>query len=176
MTIKTYLDTSPEVHTSAYIDEHAVIIGDVVIEADASVWPMCVIRGDVNSIRIGRKSNIQDGSILHVTHKGPYDPEGGPLQIGEGVTVGHGAILHACTIGNYCLVGMGATVLDHVLMEEFSMVGAGSVVPPGKHIKSGELWVGNPAKKVRELSHEQKESLIYSAEHYVKLKATYQGQ
>jgi len=122
------------------------------------------------------KRPIQDGSILHVTHQGPYDPEGGPLHIAEGVTVGHGAILHACNIGNYCLVGMGATILDHVVMEEFSMVGAGSVVPPGKHIKSGELWVGNPAKKVRELSHKQRESLIYSAEHYVKLKSTYQGQ
>ena len=175
MTIKTYLDNTPQIHDSVYVDEHAVVIGDVVIEEDASIWPMCVIRGDVNSIHIGAQSNIQDGSILHVTHEGPYDPEGGPLRIGRGVTVGHGAILHACTIGDYCLIGMGSTVLDHVIMEQFSMIGAGSVVPPGKHIKSGELWVGNPAKKVRDLTQSQRDSLVYSAEHYVKLKGTYQG-
>lgn len=175
MNIRPFKNHHPEIHTTAYIDPMAVVIGQVQIAEDASVWPMTVIRGDVNHITIGPGSNIQDGSILHVTHQGPYDPEGGPLTIGRGVTVGHGAILHACHIGDYCLVGMGATVLDKAQMHHHSILGAGSVLPPGKVIKSGELWVGNPAKKVKELSDQQMESLVYSARHYVKLKQQYQG-
>ncbi len=174
MNIRPFKSHHPEIDPSAYIDPMAVVIGQVKIAEDASVWPMTVIRGDVNHITIGAASNIQDGSILHVTHQGPYDPEGGPLTIGQGVTVGHGVILHACQIGDYCLVGMGATVLDKAQMQPHSMLGAGSVLPPGKVINSGELWVGNPARKVKDLTDEQMESLVYSARHYVKLKQQYQ--
>lgn len=176
MNIRKHQGTTPTIDETAYIDPAAVVIGDVHIAEDASVWPMTVIRGDVNSIRIGEASNIQDGSILHVTHVGPYDPEGGPLLIGQGVTVGHGAILHACRVDDYCLVGMGATILDKAHMEHHSMLGAGSVLPPGKTIKTGELWVGNPARKVKNLTEKQMESLEYSAKHYVKLKNQYRSQ
>lgn len=164
----------PAIADSAYIDQAAVIIGEVEIADDVSVWPMVVIRGDVNSITIGARSNIQDGCVLHVTHRSEFNPAGGPLVIGSDVTVGHGAVLHACQIDDYCLVGMGSTVLDGAHMEHHSMLGAGSVLPPGKIIKTGELWVGNPAKKAKVLTESQQQSLEYSARHYVKLKQQYQ--
>ncbi|MGJ8662265.1 MAG: gamma carbonic anhydrase family protein [Marinicella sp.] len=163
----------PIIADSAYVDTTAVVIGHVEIGADVSIWPMAVIRGDVNRIRIGDKSNIQDGCILHVTHCSDNNPEGGPLTIGCGVTVGHGAVLHACQVDDYCLVGMSATLLDDSHMEHHSMLGAGSVLPPGKIVKTGELWVGNPAKKVKELTPSQLQSMEYSAKHYVKLKQQY---
>ncbi len=164
MNIRPFQQHQPSIADSAYIDSTAVVIGQV---------PMTVIRGDVHQITIGAMSNIQDGSILHVTHRSSHNPDGGPLNIGQGVTVGHGAILHACRIGDYCLVGMGSTILDEAQMEHHSMLGAGSVLPPGKIIKTGELWVGNPAKKVKHLSQSQVDSLEYSAQHYVKLKEQY---
>ncbi len=133
---------------------------------------MAVIRGDVNFIRIGHNTNIQDGSILHVTHKGEYG-DGAPLIIGNNVTVGHGAILHACTIGNNCLIGMGATIMDNCIIEDDAMIGAGTMLPPNKHVKSRELWLGNPAKKVRELTDEQVRQIDYSAQQYIKLKNNY---
>ena len=173
MTIRKFENTFPKIHDSAYIDSQACIIGDVEIGKNSSIWPMTVIRGDVNHIKIGSDTNIQDGSILHVTHKSEDDLAGGPLIIGNGVTVGHGAILHACEIGDYCLIGMGATIMDKCVIEHHAMIGAGSVVPPNKHIKSGELWLGNPAKKVRNLNKEQIQQLEYSANHYVKLKGKY---
>ena len=173
MSVRKFGDQQPQIHDSAYIDPQACVIGDVIIGKNSSIWPMTVVRGDVNSITIGRDTNIQDGSILHVTHKSARDLNGGPLKIGNGVTVGHGAILHACEIGDYCLIGMGATVMDKCVIEHHSMIAAGSVVPPNKHIKSGELWLGNPAKKVRGLTEKQKADLKYSANHYVKLKNKY---
>ena len=171
--IRNFSTHKPSFDKTVYIDAAATVIGQVSLGNDVSVWPSTVIRGDVNKINIGANSNIQDGSILHVTHVGPYDTEGGPLTIGSGVTVGHGAILHACDIGDYCLVGMGSTILDKAQMEHHSMLGAGSVLPPGKVIKTGELWVGNPAKKVKDLTAKQIEWLEYSAHHYVKLKNQY---
>ncbi len=171
--IRKFENFTPKFHDSAYIDNQACIIGDVEIGKNSSIWPMTVVRGDVNSIRIGNDTNIQDGSILHVTHKSAQDLNGGPLTIGDGVTVGHGAILHACKIGDYCLIGMGATVMDKCVIEHHAMIGAGSVVPPNKHIKTGELWLGNPAKKIRDLTEKQMEELEYSANHYVKLKNKY---
>lgn len=173
MNIRNFKDFKPSFNDSAYIDPAATVIGQVTLGDHVSVWPAAVIRGDVNHITIGADSNIQDGSILHVTHVGPYDTEGGPLRIGKGVTVGHGAILHACDVGDYCLVGMGSTLLDKSQMEHHSMLGAGSVLPPGKTIKTGELWVGNPAKKVKDLTAKQIQWLEYSAAHYVKLKNQY---
>jgi len=173
MNIRPFQTHHPQLGNHVYVDATAVVIGDVSIGDDASVWPMAVIRGDVNHIRIGPASNIQDGSVLHVTHRSADNPEGGPLIIGQGVTVGHGVILHACQIGDYCLVGMGSTVLDGAIMEPHSMLGAGSVLPPGKQVASGELWVGNPARKVKDLSSAARQSLAYSAQHYVKLKQQY---
>ncbi len=174
MSIRKFENYIPQIHDSTYIDPQSCVIGDVKIGKNCSIWPMTVVRGDVNSIRIGDDTNIQDGSILHVTHKSAHDLAGGPLKIGKGVTIGHAAILHACEIGDYCLIGMGATVMDKCVIEHHSMVGAGSVVPPNKHIKTGELWLGNPAKKIRDLTPKQMADLEYSANHYVKLKNKYQ--
>jgi len=175
MSVRKFGDKQPQIHETTYIDSQACVIGDVKIGKNSSIWPMTVVRGDVNSIIIGCDTNIQDGSILHVTHKSPRDLNGGPLKIGNGVTVGHGTILHACDIGDYCLIGMGATVMDKCVIENHSMIAAGSVVPPNKHIKSGELWLGNPAKKIRDLTDKQKADLEYSANHYVKLSENYQN-
>ena len=173
MSIRKFGDKHPVIHNSAYIDPQACVIGDVAIGKDSSIWPMTVIRGDVNSIKIGSDTNIQDGSILHVTHKSERDLNGGPMKIGNGVTIGHAAILHACEIGDYCLIGMGATIMDKCVIENHAMIGAGSIVPPKKHIKSGELWLGNPAKKIRDLNAEEIAYLEYSAQNYVKLKNQY---
>jgi len=171
--IRKFENISPNIHDSAYVDPQACVIGEVEIGKNSSIWPMTVVRGDVNSIKIGYDTNIQDGSILHVAHKSAHDLNGGPLKIGNGVTVGHAAILHACEIGDYCLIGMGATVMDKCIIEHHAMIGAGSVVPPNKHIKSGELWLGNPAKKIRDLTEKQMAELEYSANHYVRLKEKY---
>ncbi|MDH5435964.1 MAG: gamma carbonic anhydrase family protein [Gammaproteobacteria bacterium] len=170
MTIRTFENFTPKIDTTAFIDETALVLGDVVIGADSSIWPMTTVRGDVNSIRIGQRTNIQDGSVLHVTHDGEFAPGGFELTIGDNVTVGHGVILHACTVGNYCLVGMGATVLDGAILEDYAMVGAGSLVSPGKVIEGGYLWLGSPARKVRVLTEKEKKWLEYSADHYVQLK------
>jgi carbonic anhydrase/acetyltransferase-like protein (isoleucine patch superfamily) len=127
----------------------------------------------VNTIHIGARSNVQDGSVLHVTHDGPYAPGGRELILGADVTVGHRVILHACTIGNACLIGMGSIVLDNVVTEDLVMIGAGSVVTPGKKLESGNLYVGSPARRVRELKPAEVEFLTYSAAHYVKVKDEY---
>jgi carbonic anhydrase/acetyltransferase-like protein (isoleucine patch superfamily) len=171
--IRKFENMYPNIHSSVYIDDHACVIGDVKIGKNSSIWPMTVVRGDVNSIQIGSDTNIQDGSILHVTHKSAHDLKGGPLKIGNGVTVGHAVILHACDIGDYCLIGMGSTVMDKCVIDHHAMIGAGSVVPPNKKIKTGELWLGNPAKKIRNLTEKEMANLEYSANHYVKLKNKY---
>lgn len=163
----------PELGQRVWVDPSATVIGQVRLGDDVSIWPGCVVRGDVNTIDIGPDSNIQDLSVLHVTHDGPYTPGGRALIIGAGVTVGHQAVLHACTVGDHCLVGMGARLLDNVEMAPFSMVAAGSVVPPNKKIGEGELWRGAPAVPARLLSDEEREQLIYSAQHYVRLKDRY---
>jgi len=173
MSIRPYRNQHPRLGAHVYVDPAAILIGDVELGDDASLWPCTVTRGDVNFIRIGARTNIQDGAVLHVTHDGPYTPGGFPLVIGTDVTVGHGAILHACTIEDACLVGMHATVLDGVRMRRHSMIGAGAVVTPGKIVGEGELWLGNPARCVRNLTTTQIEQLYYSAQHYVRLKNEY---
>lgn len=164
----------PALGARVYIDPACTVIGDVIIGDDSSVWPGTIIRGDVNHVRIGARSNIQDGTVIHVSHDGPDGrPVGYPALIGDDVTIGHGAIIHACRIGNACLIGMGATVLDGAVVEDNGFVGAGAVIPPGKTVGGGELWLGNPAKCVRRLSEQEVEQLYYSAAHYVRLKDIY---
>ena len=170
MTIRDFQSKSPEIASSAYIDEAALVIGDVSIGADSSVWPMTVIRGDVHSIKIGERTNIQDASVCHVTHDGEYSPGGFPLTVGDDVTVGHRVLLHACTVGDLCLIGMAATIMDGAVVEDKVIVGAGSLVPTGKKLESGYLYVGSPVKRVRELNEKEIAFLKYSAEHYSKLK------
>ncbi|HTV85519.1 MAG TPA: gamma carbonic anhydrase family protein [Dyella sp.] len=171
--IRSYKGITPTLGARAYVDPAATVIGDVVVGEDASIWPGAVLRGDVHYIRIGARSNVQDGSIVHVTHDGPYSPGGFPTIVGEGVTIGHAAVIHACTIEDYCLIGMHATVLDGATIKKYGFVGAGSVVPPGKVVGERELWLGNPAQRVRVLTDKQIEQLHYSADHYVRLKDTY---
>lgn len=173
MSIRNFENHRPVIDESAFIDESAVVIGNVKIAADVSVWPLTAIRGDINSIEIGARSNIQDGSVLHVTHDSEYSPGGFSLSVGESVTVGHKVILHACTIGNHCLVGMGSTVLDGAVLEDKVMLGANSLVSPGKRLESGYLYVGSPARQVRKLTEKELAWLEYSATHYVDLKNRY---
>ena len=152
------------------------MIGKVTLGDDASIWPMAVVRGDVSTINIGERTNIQDGAILHVTHDGPYSNGEGPLTIGDDVTVGHQAMLHACTIGNRCLIGMSAIVMDNVVIENEVLLAAGSIVPPNKRLEARSLYRGNPAKRVRDLTQDEIEMLAYSAQHYVKMKNEYLEQ
>jgi carbonic anhydrase/acetyltransferase-like protein (isoleucine patch superfamily) len=176
MSVRPFLDRMPLLQARVYVDPAAVVIGDVELGEDASVWPGTVIRGDVNHIRIGARTNVQDGAVVHVTHEGPFTRPGGwPTTIGADVTIGHGAIIHACTIEDACLIGMGATVLDGAVVRKHGFVGAGAVVSPGKTVGSGELWLGNPARPARQLSEREIEQLYYSAQHYVKLKDRYLG-
>lgn len=171
--IRPYQSAQPALGERVYIDPQATVIGAVELGDDVSIWPGAVLRGDVNEIRIGERSNIQDGTIGHVTHDGPYTPGGLPLILGEDITVGHGAILHACTIGNRCLVGMGALILDGAVLEDDVMLAAGSLVSPGKRLERGWLYRGRPAEPVRQLDERELEMLRYSAAHYVRLKDRY---
>lgn len=173
MSIREFNGILPRIGHSTYIDDSAVVIGDVTIGDNVSIWPTTVVRGDVESITIGDSSNIQDGSVLHVTHYGKFTDRGYPLAIGKGVTVGHRAIVHACKIGNYCLIGMGAIIMDDAVIEDYVMLGAGALVPSGKILESGYLYVGSPAKLVRPLTDTEREFLIYSSRHYVELKNKY---
>ena len=170
MTIRKFRNTQPEIHSSVFVDETALVLGNVKIAEDSSIWPLTVIRGDVNAIQIGSNTNIQDNSVLHVTHDGPYNPGGFSLSVGNGVTVGHRVILHGCEIGNSCLIGMGSTIMDGVVIEPNNIVGAGSLVTPNKKLESGYLWMGSPARKVRKLTDDEIESIKYSAASYTKLK------
>ncbi|MBD3671067.1 MAG: gamma carbonic anhydrase family protein [Gammaproteobacteria bacterium] len=169
MAIRPFNTHTPAIDPSAYVDEMALVIGEVSIGVDSSIWPMCVVRGDVNSIHIGEASNIQDGSVLHVSHRSESNPEGFALIIGNRVTVGHKVVLHGCRIGDDCLIGMGSVVMDGAIVEDRVMLGAGSLVPPGKTLESGYLYLGSPVKRIRKLSQEELDYFSYSARHYVKL-------
>lgn len=170
MTIRNFENKHPNINPTTFIDDTALVLGDVQIGEHCSIWPMTVVRGDVNSIQIGNHTNIQDNSVLHVTHDGPYNPGGYKLIVGSNVTVGHRVILHGCHIGDSCLIGMGATIMDGAVIEPHSLIGAGSLITPNKHLESGYLWMGSPARKVRELTDEEIESIEYSAINYSKLK------
>lgn len=176
MTLRPYRGRWPQLGERVYIDPMAAVIGDVTLGADSSVWPCAVVRGDVAFIRIGARTSVQDGAVLHVTHDGPYVPGGRALLVGDDVTIGHGAVLHACTIGVACLIGMNATILDGAVLEDEVMVAAGALVPPGRCLTRGTLWAGNPAREVRPLTAAQIAFLHYSAAHYVTVKNGYLDQ
>jgi carbonic anhydrase/acetyltransferase-like protein (isoleucine patch superfamily) len=174
--IRAYQGIRPTLGARVYVDPQSSVIGQVTLGDDASIWPMAVLRGDVNTIRLGARTNVQDGSVLHVTHDGPFSPGGLPLVVGDDVTVGHHVVLHACTLGSRILVGMGAVVLDGVVVEDEVIIGAGSVVPPRKRLPSRTLWVGNPARQLRELTARELEQFSYLSRHYVRIKDGYLGE
>lgn len=167
--LRKYKGIVPQVHDKAWADPSAQVIGDVELAEDVSIWPCAVLRGDVNSIKIGARSNIQDGAVVHTTHESERS-KGSKTRVGCDVTVGHNAVLHGCVIEDECLIGMGAVVLDHAVVQKHVLVGANSLVPPGKVLESGYLYVGSPVKKMRALTDEEKAFFKYSAAHYVKLK------
>lgn len=173
--IRTFESNTPNIASNAWIDETAVVIGDVRIGSDSSVWPMSVIRGDVHRIRIGVGSNIQDGCILHVSHDSQYLPGGRPLSLGDRVTVGHKAILHGCEIADSCFIGMGCTILDGAVLEPKTMLGAGSLVASDKRLEGGYLWLGVPARRIRPLTDKELEYLDYAADHYQRLAQRHRG-
>lgn len=173
MSVRKFNDKQAKIGKSVFIDASAVVIGDVTLGDDVSIWPTTVVRGDVESIVIGEGSNVQDGSVLHVTHAGTYTGQGYPLTIGKGVTIGHRAVVHACTVGDYCLIGIGAIILDGAVLEDYVMLGAGALVPPGRKLESGYLYVGTPARQVRPLNESEKEFLEYSSKQYIQLKNEY---
>jgi carbonic anhydrase/acetyltransferase-like protein (isoleucine patch superfamily) len=173
MPLSAYLDTFPSLGEDAFVHASAQVIGSVRLGADSSVWCNAVLRGDVNDIVIGRCSNIQDLAMGHVSHRTERKPQGSPLVIGDYVTVGHSVILHGCRIGNECLIGMGSIVMDDVVIPDRVMLGAGSLVSPGKTLESGFLYMGRPAEKVRPLTEAEIAWLRYSAEHYVRVKNNY---
>ena len=170
MNVSAYRGKLPVFGSGVFVHPSAVVIGDVTTGDDVSFWPQSVTRGDVNSIRIGDRSNVQDGAVLHVTHDGPYTPGGRELIIGCDVTIAHKVTLHACTLGDRILIGIGAIVLDDAVIEADVMVAAGSLVPPGKILHSGGLYKGTPAVRVRDLKDREIENLSYSARHYVRVK------
>ena len=175
MTIRSYKGKSPNIDARAYVDESAAVIGHVELGEDVSIWPMCSIRGDVNEISIGARSNIQDGSVIHVTHRFSELPDGHATRIGSDVTVCHKVMLHGCTIEDLCLIGMDSIVLDGAIIRSRVLLGAGSLVPEGKELEGGYLWLGRPAKKMRELTEQELKWFEYSARNYVKLKNDYMG-
>ncbi|WIX02978.1 gamma carbonic anhydrase family protein [Pseudomonas sp. AR5] len=173
MSIRSFQQHTPKLGARVFVDPTAVVLGDVEIGEDSSVWPVTVIRGDMHRIRIGARSSIQDGSVLHITHAGPYNPDGFPLTIGDEVTVGHKVTLHGCTLGSRILVGMGSIVMDGAVVEDEVIIAAGSLVPPGKRLESGYLYVGSPVKQARPLTDKERSFFAYTAGNYVRLKDGY---
>jgi len=173
--IEAFQNQSPHIGQDVFIHSSASIIGDVHINQDSSIWPGTVIRGDVNFIHIGVGTNVQDLSMLHVSHKSNSQPDGSPLIIGDHVTIGHQALLHGCTIEDECLIGMGCIVMDKVVVQKHVMLAAGSLVPEGKVLESGYLYLGRPAKRIRLLTEDEIAHFMYSANHYITLKNQYQA-
>ena len=163
-------DATPRVADDAFVAPGAVVIGDVEIGSAASVWFGCVVRGDVHFIRIGARSNVQDGTIIHVSRAGA------PTRIGEDVTIGHGCIIHACTLETRAFVGMGATILDEAVVETDAMLAAGSLLTARSRVPTGELWAGRPAKLLRRIRPEELRSFADRAHHYVALAAQYRAE
>lgn len=177
-TILSHRGIFPRIHAEAFVAETAVVIGDVEIGPGSSVWYGCVLRGDVNAISVGRGTNIQDGTVVHVNRPcdgSDYRDSGGgmPTHIGDGVTIGHCALIHACTIESGAFIGMRATVMDYAVVEGRSMVAAGALLTPNKRVEKGQLWGGSPAKYMRDLREEEIAGWGPQAEHYAALGAEY---
>ena len=170
MKLRSFKGKRPILSARVFVDPSAVLIGDINVAEDVSFWPNVVVRGDVQSISIGARTSVQDGSVLHVTHRSINNPEGHPLIIGSQVTIGHLAMLHGCTIGDDVLIGMGSMVMDGATVESQVVLGGGSLVPPGKVLKSGFLYVGRPAKQVRTLTQAELDFFSYTANNYVNWK------
>ena len=173
MAIRPYKNISPKLAGGVYVDEQASVIGDVTMGVDCSVWPMAVLRGDVNTITIGERSNVQDGTVIHVTHNYGDLPDGYSVTIGNEVTIGHNATVHGCCIADQCLIGIGSVILDGAMINKHVLLGAGSLVTEGKELEGGYLWLGRPAKRIRRLTDEEIAWFGYSASHYVNLKNDY---
>lgn len=171
--LRKYNGVFPVFGQSTYIDSSSILVGDITLGDDVSIWPLVAARGDVNSITIGARTNIQDGSVLHVTRKSINNPDGNPLIIGDDVTIGHLCMLHGCTLGNRILVGMGAIIMDGAVIQDDVFIGAGTLVPPNKVLESGFLYVGNPMKKARPLKESETAFLKQSAINYTELKDSY---
>ena len=174
--IRSYKGIHPQIGPGVYVDDSSILVGEIVIGEDSSVWPLVAARGDVNHIHIGQRTNIQDGSVLHVTHKNEGNPHGFPLIIGNDVTIGHKVMLHGCTIHDRVLVGMGTIILDGAVIESDVMIGAGSLVPPNKRLESGYLYIGSPVKQARTLTDEESGFLLKSSDNYVVNKNDYLSQ
>jgi len=174
--IRPFAGIQPKIAADAWVDPSAQVIGDVEIGTLSSIWPLTVVRGDIHAIRVGERTNIQDGSVLHVTHDSRFNPGGFPLTIGNEVTVGHKVMLHGCSIGDNCLIGMGAVVMDGVVIEPRVILAAGSLVPPGKRLAGGYLYRGSPARQARPLSDEELEFLEYVSGNYVRLAQQYRSE
>ncbi|MBN2647811.1 MAG: gamma carbonic anhydrase family protein [Thiotrichales bacterium] len=172
MSIRGYKGIQPQMEPTAWVDASAVVIGQCILAEDVSVWPNATLRGDVNRIQVGARSNIQDGAVVHSTHASAYS-SGSQCIIGADVTVGHNAILHGCLIEDECLIGMGAVVLDNARVQKHVLVAANALVPPGKVLESGYLYVGSPVKQARPLTEQELAFFKYSAAHYVRLKNDY---
>ena len=176
MSIRSHAGRHPRIATGVYIDPDSVVIGDVEIGEGSSVWPMTVVRGDIHHIRIGKRTSVQDGSVLHVTHAGAFNPDGFPLIIGDDVTIGHKVMLHGCTIGNRILIGMAAVIMDGAIVNDEVIIGAGTLVPPGKVLESGYLYMGNPARQARQLTDKEMQFFLYTSKRYVELASEYLGK
>ncbi len=174
MPIRSHSGISPQITDDVFVAETAAVIGNVVIGAQSSIWYGTVLRGDVNRIEIGARTNIQDGTIVHVNHDRTGDGRG-PTTIGDEVTIGHLALIHACTIERRAFIGMRAVVMDNAIVRSLGMVAAGAVVTPGKIVGSGQLWAGMPARYVRDLRDSEIDDIAYLAQHYVDVSATYLG-
>jgi carbonic anhydrase/acetyltransferase-like protein (isoleucine patch superfamily) len=173
MSIRSFRGASPQLGARVFIDRSAVVIGDVTLGDDVSVWPGAVIRGDMHSIAIGQRSNVQDNAVLHITHPSTFNPGGWPLTIGDDVVIGHSAVVHGCRVGDRVLVGIGAILNDGVVVEHEVIVGAGTVVPPGKRLPTGHVYVGNPCRALRPITDDERRFFEYVAGNYVKLKDEY---
>lgn len=176
MNVRTLSGKAPQLGKAVFVDPSAVVIGDVELGDDCSVWPLTVIRGDMHRIRIGARTSVQDGSVLHITHAGPFNPDGYPLHVGDDVTIGHKVLLHGCSIGNRVLVGMGSIVMDGAVVEDEVIIGAGSLVPAQLTLESGFLYMGSPARQVRPLTDKERSFFTYTAANYVRLKDEHLSQ
>ena len=171
--IREFQGSRPILGKAVYVDQAATIIGDVTLGDDCSVWPGAVIRGDMHKITVGARTSVQDGCVLHITHASDYNPGGFARSVGDDVTIGHNVTLHGCTLGNKILVGIGSTIMDGAIVEDNVVIGAGSLVPPGKTLAAGYLYKGSPCKQARELSQSELDYFTYSAANYASLKDQY---